>query len=59
MRVLLVVYENPRFIQYFPQNVAAIAAVLEKEGFDVNIYAQDINHYPNDHLRQYLPWAPK
>ena len=54
MRILLVVYDNESYIHWFPQGLAYIAAVLLKEGYDVEIYNQDKNHYPEDHLTEYL-----
>lgn len=54
MRVLLVVYDNDSFIHWFPQGMGYIAAVLVKEGFDVEIYSQDKFHWPEEHLTEYL-----
>jgi len=54
MRVLLVVYDNGYHIPLFPQGLGYIVAVLEEEGYDVELYFQDIHHYPDDHLRTYL-----
>lgn len=54
MRVLLVVYDNESFINWFPQGLASIAAVLLKEGYDVEIYSQDQHHYSEEHLTDYL-----
>lgn len=54
MRILLVVYDNDMFINTFPMGLGYIAAVLRKEGVDVEIYNQDKFHYPDDHLREYL-----
>lgn len=54
MRVLLVVYDNDSYIHYFPQGIAYIASTLLKNGHDVVIYNQDINHYPESHLTNYL-----
>lgn len=54
MRVLLVVYDNESYIHWFPQGLAYIAAVLLKEGYDVEIYNQDKFHYPDEHLTEYL-----
>ena len=54
MRVLLVVYDNDSYIHWFPQGLAYIAAVLLKEGYEVEIYNQDKNHYPDEHLTEYL-----
>lgn len=54
MRILLVVYDNESYIHWFPQGLAYIAAVLLKEGYDVEVYNQDKNHYPEEHLTEYL-----
>ena len=54
MKVLLVVYDNDSYIHWFPQGLASIAAVLAKEGHEVEIYSQDMNHYPDEHLTNYL-----
>jgi anaerobic magnesium-protoporphyrin IX monomethyl ester cyclase len=54
MRVLLVVYDNDSFIHWFPQGLAYIAAVLRQQGYDVEIYNQDVHHYPESHLQRYL-----
>lgn len=54
MRILLVVYDNDSFISWFPQGLAYIAAVYKKAGHDVVIYSQDVYHYPEEHLTDYL-----
>ena len=54
MRVLLVVYDNDSYIHWFPIGLAYIAAVLRHNGIDVEIYNQDINHHPEDHLTRFL-----
>src|SRR3989344_955373 len=54
MRILLVVYDNDSYIHWFPQGLAYIAAVLLKEGYDVEIYNQDKFHYTDEHLTDYL-----
>jgi radical SAM superfamily enzyme YgiQ (UPF0313 family) len=54
MRVLLVVYDNDSYIHWFPQGLGYIAAVLKREGCEVVIYNQDLHHYPDEHLTQYL-----
>ncbi len=54
MKILLVVYDNDAFVHWFPQGLAYIAAVLLKEGNSVEIYNQDKNHYPDEHLTHYL-----
>lgn len=54
MKVLLVVYDNGSYIHWFPQGLAYIAAILRKNGIDVSIYNQDMNHFPDGHLTDYL-----
>jgi len=54
MRVLLLVYDNDSYIHWFPQGLGYIAAVLLEKGHDVVIYNQDSNHYPEEHLTEYL-----
>jgi radical SAM superfamily enzyme YgiQ (UPF0313 family) len=54
MRVLLVVYDNDSHIHYFPIGIAYIASVLLQEGHDVEIYNQDMHHYPEEHLTGHL-----
>lgn len=54
MKILLVVYDNDSYIHWFPQGLAYIAAVLLKNGYDVEIYNQDLHHYPDEHLTEYL-----
>jgi radical SAM superfamily enzyme YgiQ (UPF0313 family) len=54
MRVLLVVYDNDSYIHWFPQGLAYIASVLLKKGYDVEVYSQDLHHYPEEHLTDYL-----
>ena len=54
MKILLAVYDNDSYIHCFPLGIAYIAAVLKKEGHDVQIYNQDVHHYPEEHLTEYL-----
>jgi len=54
LRILLVVYDNDSYIHWFPQGLAYIAAVLKNRGYDVEIYSQDLYHYPKEHLTSYL-----
>jgi len=54
MRVLLIVYDNGSHISWFPQGLAYIAAVYKKAGHDVVIYNQDVYHYTEEHLIEYL-----
>ena len=54
MRVLLVVYDNVSYIHWFPTGLAYIASVLKENEIDVEIYCQDVHHYPHTHLTEYL-----
>jgi len=54
MRVLLVVYDNDSYIHWFPQGLAYIGAILLKNGYEVEVYNQDKNHFPDEHLTEYL-----
>ncbi len=54
MRILLVVYDNDSYIHWFPQGLAYIAAVLKDKGYDVEVYSQDLHHFPKEHLTSYL-----
>ena len=54
MKVLLVVYDNESYVHFFPLGIAYIASVLRKEGHEVAIYSQDVHHYPEEHLTDYL-----
>ncbi len=54
MKVLLVVYDNDSYANWFPQGLGYIAAVLKENGIHVEIYNQDIHHYPDEHLTEFL-----
>jgi radical SAM superfamily enzyme YgiQ (UPF0313 family) len=54
MKILLVVYDNDSYIHWFPQGLAYVAAILLKNGHDVEIYNQDVHHYPEKHLTEKL-----
>ncbi|MBM3702034.1 MAG: radical SAM protein [Actinobacteria bacterium] len=54
MRFLLVVYDNDSYISWFPQGLAYIAAVLLKKGIYVEIYNQDMHHFPDEYLTEFL-----
>ena len=54
MRILLVIYDNGSFINFFPMGMAHIASVLLREGYEVEVYSQDQFHYPDKHLTAYL-----
>lgn len=54
MRILFIVYDNASYISSFPIGIAMLTAVLENAGHHVDIYQQDINHWPAAHLAAYL-----
>jgi anaerobic magnesium-protoporphyrin IX monomethyl ester cyclase len=58
MRILFVIYDNGSYMHYFPQGVGYLAAVLQKNGYEVAIYNQDLHHYPEEHLTAYLDSNP-
>jgi len=54
MRVLLVVYDNGSHVHTFPQGTAYIAAALRNAGHRVVIWQQDVNHWPDEKLTEFL-----
>ena len=54
MKVLLIAYDNDSHISYFPLGLGYIAAALREDGHEIEIYEQNIYHYPDQHLTSYL-----
>lgn len=54
MKILLVSWDNRSQLHLFPMSLGAIAAVLVKAGYEVEVYNQDMHHYPDEHLTKYL-----
>ncbi len=54
MNILLIAYDNDAFISWFPQGLAYVAAVCRKAGHEVTIYNQDVYHWPEEHLADFL-----
>ena len=54
MRVLFVVYDNGSYDHTFPMGLGAIGAVLKRDGHEISIWNQDMHHWPDDYLREYL-----
>lgn len=54
MQILMVVYDNDSHIGYFPIGLAYLATALRDAGHEITVYQQDIYHYPESHLQQYL-----
>lgn len=53
-RILFVVYDNDAHIGFFPMGLAALAAYGRQHGLEIDIYSQDVHHYPDEHLTEYL-----
>lgn len=54
MKILLITYDNESVVQWFPQGIAYIAGTLLQHNYEVEIYEQDIHHYPESHLTEKL-----
>ena len=54
MRILFIVYDNESFIGTFPLGIAYLASSVCKAGHEVAIYNQDVHHYSEDDLADYL-----
>ncbi len=53
-RVLFIVHDNHQEFNYFPLGVGYLASVLRGLGAEVEIYCQDLYHYSNDQLADFL-----
>lgn len=54
MKILLIAYDNDSHISFFPAGLAYIASSIRVEGHEVEVYQQDIYHYTEDHLVNYI-----
>jgi radical SAM superfamily enzyme YgiQ (UPF0313 family) len=55
MRILFLVYDNGGAHNPLPMGTCYVAAFLKKHGYtDIQYYSQDIYHYPESHLTEYL-----
>ena len=54
LKVLLITYDNDSYTAWFPQGLAAVGAVLKQEDYEISVWDQDINHYPDEQLTEYL-----
>lgn len=54
MKILLIAYDNNSYITYFPLGLAYIASVCRNAGHEVEIYSQDVFHWPESHLLNLL-----
>ncbi|MDP3880109.1 MAG: radical SAM protein [Dehalococcoidales bacterium] len=58
MRVLLIAYDNDSYIHAFPLGLAYVASALRNQGHEVQVYNQDVYHYPESHLTEFLRHHP-
>lgn len=54
MKILMVAYDNESYITWFPQGLAYLASAARNVGHEISVYQQDIYHYPDEHLTNYL-----
>lgn len=54
MKILMVAYDNDSYITWFPQGLAYLASAARNAGHEVVIYQQDIFHWSDSHLTEYL-----
>lgn len=55
MRILFVVYDNESRNNSLPLGTTYVAAYVRAHGYkNVTYYSQDVYHYPESHLREYL-----
>jgi len=54
MKILLIVYDNGSYIHNFPLGTAYIAEYLKQHKHQVTIYNQDVFHWEESHLTNYL-----
>jgi radical SAM superfamily enzyme YgiQ (UPF0313 family) len=53
-KVLFIIYDNGSYDHVFPMGSGALAGVLKRDGHQVTIWNQDMHHWKDDYLREYL-----
>ena len=54
MKILFVIYDNESTNAIMPLGITYVAAYAKQEGHEITYYCQDVYHYPEEHLTQYL-----
>lgn len=54
MKVLMIVYDNDSYTAQFPMGLAYLATAARDVGHSIEIYQQDIYHWPEEHLVEKL-----
>ena len=54
MKILMFAYDNDSYITWFPQGLAYLASADRNAGYEVVVYQQDIYHWHDSHLMEYL-----
>ena len=55
MKILFIMYDNQSARNHMPVGPCYVAAYAKKHGYDdITYYSQDVYHYPEEHLTQYL-----
>ena len=54
MRILLITKDTAQYTNWFPHGIAYLAAVLLNRVYDVEIYSQDVLHYPDEYITDQL-----
>ena len=53
-KVLFIIHDLYQIDNHFPSGIGYLAAVLKKNGTNVEIFSQDVFHYTNDELADFL-----